>query len=312
MLTFHTESSKPWTVESIKDDTLVKISRTNEISKKRLSAMDEVPAITSRTVSIVSHKSMFGEAGIRNLETKLNSIASDIHHPVITIDTESEHFVSFNRKTLRPFLLDSKTKKKDILFTDLQLRGRKVVNIQLKDVFLLEYYLFNGEFAFIASFNSYSSEMRVSLLDSETGRINEYIYGYNGDHSETIWCTIVHKDAEQGHLYEKALIEKFRPNRATYAIIVMEEEYDSLQNVLDKNANHEIFIVGQGQLAGTIEGLKDDFYKAVTIYTNTPSNRKDDEGVVKRYDPFISEIEEQFPIVYRLYKDKRIEKLRKY
>lgn len=303
MITIYNESAEPWNLSPLSSTDLVSISRTKDLSPRRMSNPEE--KIKNKSISIASYASMFSP-----IEDYQGLMKDAVSGNIKNIELETENHISFNRKTLRPFILDSKTKKKDILLCSIQVRGRKLINISSQDTYLLEYYLFSGEFSFIATFNSPRSVFSISLLDSDTGTITEYTFRYTEAY-DSIYADVTTYPAEDGKDYGLHKIRRFRPNRPTHLILVLPEETEELYKIIDKTY-HEVVEINDETFESVVDKLKSEYYRAVTIFTNNKYGFRSAKDANDNYVGLCKKIESSFSIVYRLYGDKKVIKLRQH
>lgn len=300
MISIYNETKTPWLLYKNGDTDVVKISKLKE----------RVHSVTKetkrRSLTCITYASLFDD--ISRTSDIMKTITQS---KTITPIVDKKTAIIFNRKELKPFISErGEGIEKDILFASIFLAGRKVVHIRNNDAFFLDYFMLNSDFSFIASFNRPDAYLTIDLLDEAQDKVFTYVFTKeNGTMKTTIFTR--KKDEDKDSTDFK--IRTFRPSKPTYTIITSKSDDNDALNTILKPDAHYVLHAGISEtgdvLPDVVEKLKEEKYRAVTLFVNKPfelSEELDSEEI----ESIINVLKQQFYIVYKLYADNKIKKIK--
>lgn len=257
-----------------------------------------------QSAHIIVYNSIFDDASqsLHQLTTK----AEYCNMKDIATISDKNSTIVFSKKDYNPFVTEKSQQLKDILLITLRLRGRKVIGISNDNTFILDGFIMGGELSLIASLNNFENSLSINLLNDATGEVTVYTFGRNVE-GNVLCMDVATRKAEQTELEaERIKIKKFRPSRPTHTIIVYKKDLEQLQQVVDTK-NHNVVEISKLDMDKVIEELKDQKYKAVTLFVNTDEIT----GVTKKiYGAAMVKFNKEFKTYYELLNTKRVRKIK--
>jgi hypothetical protein len=292
MLCVYNETRYPWTLE--------KSRRTDSLVQYRYVRVSKTRGKT-RALYVISHANIVDvnetkEMILELLETK---------QPVQISDQRLG--ITFNRRGFRPVIRlgeEGNHNVRHILLSTLFLKGSIVVNSTAnKNAFVLDYQIKSGALSFVASFVE-GGVLTMTTFDVKTKQIHTRTFTCEQDGSITVkntsWAS--KSDLPTNSNYK---IRKFRPRRATYAVIARAEDRELAEAIVNPQ-HHQLFIIDDvgESLYKTMEDLLHQRYQALTVFVNN-----EDPNYVKGNDLVSKYVRERVYFVRELYPDGNISTL---
>lgn len=300
MLFIYNETKTPWELKQI-SDVLTQFIRSKTIQPK---VEGQEQSKKTRAVSIVTHQSLFAEDDLpakfkRTIETKRPFQVSKINSTVI-----------FNDKSFHPFFLNRDENYKDLLLASVKLKGRMVTKINHSKTWLLEVFTIGGEMSFILSLNEIGAAMSIELSDAQTKKVTTITFSRTEEGIMVTKNTVVNE--EIGETVDGIQLLKYRPARPTHVILANKKDHPALIELLaDKVGKYNIVEYNKQIAADVITRLKEQHYRAVTVFANIPHGNKieDVKGFV-HYKNVADSVLEHFHTVFKMFNDGRVKKLK--
>lgn len=304
MFSIYNETKNQWTIEKINDSgNVVRFMKRKDAPESRFN--NKRKKITRQVISILAYHSIFEDYD-QVVEIVKGEVNNDkgVVCPIPTRNTN----ITFNRKAFRPFVSESAENVKDILLASVRLRGRKIVSMDNHNTFLLESFVYSGEFSFIVSFNNPSSKFTFTLLEEETRELTTYEFSSS---EEGIVLNITGGEKlPDDESYDFIAVKRFRPARVTHLVLTLPGDRAKLDELIDPS-KHTIVEVTPETVREVVEDVKSQFFSAVTLFVNSSSYKYDDaiEAFEDVYGQEVNFLHE-FKLVYGLFSDRRILKVK--
>lgn len=304
MLLIYNETTIPWKIERVgTDSNVVKFSKHKDIFDKDR----KKDGIRSQSISMLGYSSIIGMH--ENVETILSESISQTEVAEVF---NHKSTIIFNKKAFRPFITDATEKTKDLLMVSINIKGQKLVALDNNETFFLEYFMFSGEFSFVASFNSPKAKLNITLLEESTRKVTTYSFFYEDPTAEELELKVSITSDEmlpKDQPIELAVLKRFRPSRPTYTVLVHPTDLSKLKETIDVSY-HNIVVVSKENFAERVKEIKEANYRAVTLFVNHGFSQSKIVELSHKYFFNKKELPKQFNIVFVLHNDGRIYKLK--
>lgn len=289
MITIYNETTTPWKASEVNNGKAILLKKVKERGKE-----DGTKA--HKAIAIIAYKSLFdGDTD------KLNKLLGEtVHRKNKAANgriSDRITGINFNQKEFKPIIQERNDHDKELVLGSLFLKGKRVINAHNNNAFLLDCYIFGGEFTFILSLNNKDSKFVIDLEDHETKKITEYSFRLGKDNEVVI--KITKKEKAEATQYP---VKIFRPARPTYTILAKKNEIPLVEKLVDKT-HYSIIEYDESTFESVVSKLYSDRYRAVTLYT--PVWKPDDKEI-----KHVEKLKKQFYIVYRIHKNGKIEKVK--
>lgn len=293
MLYVYNETRYPWSLEKSRHtDSLIQY-RYARISKRHN---------RTRALYVISHT---GIVDTNETNTKLGRLL-ETKHPVQISDQRLA--ITYNRRGFRPVIRlgeEGNHNVRHILLSTLFLQGGIVINSTAnKNAFVLDYQIASGTLSFVGAFVE-GGVITMTTFNNETKQIRTRIFTCGQDGSITVKDE-TKKSISDCPTYANYKIRKYRPRRATYAIIARAKDRELAEAIVNPQ-HHHLHIINDvdESLYKTMEDLLHQRYQALTVFVNN-----EDPNYVKGDDLVSKYVRERMYVVRELYPDGNISTLR--
>jgi len=293
MIGIYNGSKTPWATSKVSDKVLC-LFKSKEYPKDG--------QVNKKSAHIIAYNTLFGST----LDNALTSILNGyVNMKTMETLTDKSTTIIFSKKDYNPFVTERTKQLKDIFLITLSLRGKRVIDISNENTFLLEGFIMGGELTVIASLNNFENTLQIRLLDSVQAKVVVYTFRRDGENNK-MGMTVHTVDAVEADFEASFSMKKFRPSKPTHTIICYRKDKEQLLQVVDTTV-HNIVEISKTTMEQVIKQLKDENYKAVTLFVND----SEVNSVTKKiYGAAMVNLSKNFKTYYELINTGKVRKIK--
>lgn len=295
MISIYNETDTSWLIDTKGDEPVSNIKKVTHLPNAK-------KGTGARSVYMMLYNSVI--TNMDNLKDALEH-AVNMSKPYRVLEDKTS--IMFNKKELSP-LISNTGHDKHLAIVSIKMNRRRVVNVRTSESFFLKYSITPTEFSFIVSMNSSNSKATIYLLDEKTKSVTLYEFTQTEDHTLVVNTTVVPVEELGFTPSKKYQFKVFRPRRVTTLVLAHPATMDTVKERLD--ATSHVFVdITSASFDETVKGLLDSNYKAVS-YAVTKTKREETLVDKKRTNVVLDKLSACFPLVYKVYSDGKVEKIK--
>lgn len=295
MISIYNETDTSWFIDTKGEEPVSNIKKVTQLPHAQ-------QGNGSRSVYMMIYNS-----AIKNMDTLKDALEHAVRMTKPYRVLEDKTSLMFNKKELAP-LISNTGHDKHLAIVSLKTNRRRVVNVRTQEAFFLKYSITPTEFSFIASMNAANSKVAIYLLDEKTKKVTVYEFTQADDRSLVVNTHEVAVEDLGFVPSKKYQFKVFRPRRITTLVLAHPATMETVKERLD--ATSHVFVeVTNTSFDDTVKGLLDSNYRAVS-YAVTKTKREETITDKKRSKVVLDKLSACFPLVYKVYSDGHIEKVK--
>jgi hypothetical protein len=217
--------------------------------------------------------------------------------------------VIFDKKECRAYITTYASKKrnlsKKLFLLTLNTGLATIVDLQTKNVFILEGFYRDRIFGAAMSLNSDDSQIVITTYNKGTRLLNTHVF-YVENNEIKHYCDST-PDTDYDIPEREFMLRKFRPARLTEAVAVLEQDVETFNKnkeySADVTAYSKFTIMPDTDLGALIKEIQDKGYKALTFF-------EPDERDGGQYDSIFQLLRREFKVFYTVDENSRIAKVK--
>lgn len=184
--------------------------------------------------------------------------------------------INFQRKDLKPFIATHDTKNTDILLISVNLKGKILKNITNTKAAVLSYIIARGNITFAVSIRDMGDMCKFEFVCHDYTLAQDTTYTFtkvNGKYE----VTTKEDQVDEVVMQPTYKIVRFRPNRVTHLVFVIDIDKRDFDNVYPNSERHEVCVVNNlNELEEKVNEYYKAGYRATTLFINETELDKDD------------------------------------
>lgn len=295
MISIYNETDTSWFIDTKGEEPVSNIKKVTHLPHAQRGN-------TARSV----HMMMYNSA-IKNMDGLKDTLEHAVNMSKPYRVLEDKTSLMFNKKELAP-LISNTGHDKHLAVVSIKTNRRRVVNVRTHESFFLKYSITPTEFSFIVSMNAPVSKLSVYLLDEKTKMVTLYEFTQTEDQVLVVNTTEVPVEELGFTPNKKYQFKVFRPRRVTTLVLSHPVTMETVKERFDAT-NHVFVDITSASFDETVKGLLESNYKAVS-YAVTKTKREETVTDKKRTKVVLDKLSACFPLVYKVYSDGKIEKVK--